>query len=393
MKRFQLILIIILLLANYFLLDFPGAKILLYGLGFVLLFSRLYTGFVQKAFYIKRYMDTNRIFAGSTEMNSLIVSNNHSLPIHALQVSDYADLEISQEQTHQFLFSLDGNQNELREYLLYGKKRGQFNVGPSTIKFSDLLGMNSFKIEKDTVKKVVIFPNIYNISNMPYKSTQPYGVIKNPMPIFEDPSIVIGLREYQYGDEMKNINWKVSARYDKLFVNTHQPSISSGALILLNLTEDDYQFRNRDYFVEQSIELAASLVRSLFVMRQEVGVTMNCRVDKMDSVLQSGVNKGEAHFTNILGNLALVEPNKKIPFKEVLDPAKLALSWGTSIYVLTPRLDELAIFRLIDLYQSGHSVIILNTGPEINRDLSLWNIGFASYFVEMDNNIIRLMRI
>lgn len=393
MKKFRLILLLILLLAAYFLLDFPGAKILLYSGILVVLFLRLYTRVISKSYQIRRYMDTNRIFSGSTELNSLVVTNSSGLPIHALLVSDYADLEVSQEQTHQFLFSLEAGQTELVDYTLYGKKRGQFQVGPSTVRFNDLLGVHSFRIESDTTKKVVIFPNIYNISNMPYKSTQPYGIIRNPMPIFEDPSIVIGLREYQYGDEIKNINWKVSARYDKLFVNTHQPSISSGAIILLNLTEDDYQFRNRDYFFEQSIELAASLVRSLFILRQEVGISMNCRMDKMDSILDSGLNKGEAHFTNILGNLAAVEPNKKIPFKDVLDPSRMALSWGTSLYVLTPRLDELSIYRLIDLYQTGHSIMVLNTGPEINRDLSLWNIGFSSYFVEMDTNLIRLMRI
>ncbi len=393
MKRLKLILIVLLLLANFFLLDFPGAKIVLYGLIAVILFNKYYTNHVEKSFAVKRFMDTNRVFAGSSEINSLVVSNHSSLPIHALHLMDYADLNISIEQTHNFLFSMDSNKQELLDYTIFGKKRGQFNVGPTTIKFSDIMGMFSFRTEIDTVKKVVVFPNILSIANMPYKSTQPYGIIKNPMPIFEDPSIVVGLREYQYGDEIKNINWKVSARYDRLFVNTHQPSISSGSLILLNLTEDDYQFRNRDYYIEQSIEVAASLVRSLFVLRQEVGVTVNCRIDKIDSILRSGVNKGEAHFTNILGNLALIEPNKKLPFKEVLDPSTLALSWGTSIYVLTPRLDELSLFRLIDMYQAGHKVIILNTGPEINKELSLWNVGFASYFTELESNIIRLMRI
>ena len=392
MKRFQLVLIILLLLFHFFLLDFPGAKIALYALIAVIIFNKIFIENIRKNLNIRRFMDTHRVFSGLSELTSLIISNDSPFPVHAIQITDYSDLNISVQQSHQFFFSLKSGENRLESYPIHGRKRGKYIVGPSTVRFNDLINLFSFAQESDTTKEIIVFPTLYNIANMPFKSMQPYGAIKNPMPIFEDPSLISGMREYQFGDEIKNINWKVSARFDKLYVNTHQPSISSASLIMLNLMEDEFQFRNRDYYIEQSISIAASLVKKLFLYKQEVGLISNCRMDKIDSTLFTGINKGEAHFTNILTELAVIEANKKIPFKNLLDPSELGLSWGTSLYILTPRLDEVSLFRLVDLYQGSHSITIINTGPEINRELSLWNIGFASYYAEIDGNIIRLIR-
>jgi uncharacterized protein (DUF58 family) len=393
MKKSRIFFLAILLLANFLLLDFPGAKIVLYGAIILLLIVFIYTRAMKKRLSLRRFMDTDKVFAGLTETTSLIVSNDLHLPINAIQITDYADLNISIEQAHRFLFSIDKSGNELISYNLFGRKRGKHKVGPTTVAFTDILGINSFKIEINTAKDITVFPNIYQINNMHYKSMQPYGAIKNKVPIFEDPTIMIGLKEYQFGDEIKKINWKVSAKYDKLFVNTYQPSISSSSVIILDLLEDNYNFRNRDFYMEQAIEVTASLVKKLFLMRQEVGIAVNCRLDNNDAKLKTNINKGEAHFTSLLGELAVIESSKRLLLKELIDPVVLNLSWGISIYVITTRLDEMTLYKLISFQQSGHSITIINIGPELNKELSLWNIGFQAFYAEIEGNIINLLRI
>lgn len=393
MRKGKIVFIGLLLAANFLLIDFPGAKIVVYGIFVLLIMLNLYTKKVKETFAVKRYMETNRVFSGLSETNSLIVSNNYFLPIHAIQLTDYTDLNVSSQTAHYFLFGFDGEDRELVDYPIFGRKRGKFKIGPTVIKFADPLGINSFEVELQTTKEIIVFPNILQVNNMSYKSMQPYGAIRNKTPIFEDPTLIIGLKEYQVGDEIKKINWKVSAKHGKLLVNTYQPAISSGSVIILDLADDDYNFRSRDYYMEQAIEVAASLVRELYVLRQEVGIASNCRIETIDSILKTEVTKGEAHFTSILTDLALIEPCQKMPLRNVLDPSLLSLSWGTSIYMITPNLDEISLYKLIDFYQKGHAVTIINIGPEIKKDLSLWNIGFQSFYAEINGNIVNLMRI
>lgn len=393
MKLSRVIFLAILLLVNYFLIDFPGAKIVLYGAIVLLIVNKIVFNQIQKSFVVKRYMETQKIFAGLSENTSVAVANNSSLPIHALIMIDRSDLNISIEPNHYFLFSIDNKGSELISYNLFGRKRGKHTVGPTTIKYTDILGLNSFNIEIDTKKDVIVFPNIYQVSNMHFRSMQPYGVIKNKVPIFDDPTIIIGLKEYQFGDEIKKINWKVSAKYDKLYVNTYQPSISAASLIILDLFDDNYNIRNKDYYIEQAIEVAASLVKELFILRQEVSFACNCRIDNIDSIIKSDNNKGEAHFTSILTDLSSIESNRKILLRDLLDPSILNISWGVSVYVIVTHLDDISTYKLIDLYQSGHNITLINVGPEIKKDLSMWNIGFQSFYAEIEGNIINLLRI
>ena len=222
---------------------------------------------------------------------------------------------------------------------------------------------------------------------------QPYGLIKNKMPIFDDPSMITGIRDYQLGDEIRRINWKATAKHDKFLVNVLQPTISSSSIIILNMLEDDYEFKNKDYYIERGIEVAASLVQELFILRQEIQFASNCKIDKEENILKTNLAKGEVHFTSILTHLSLMEPAKKLKLYDIIQPNILNLSWGISIYILTPKLDELSIYRLIDFKQNGHSVTIINLGPEIKRELSLWNIGFQCFYSEIQGNLIGLMRI
>lgn len=393
MKIPRLVLLMLLLLFCFIFSDFPGAKIVFVGVIVTIITAYVYKRLVMKSYSITRYMDTHKIFMGVQEDTSIMVTNNLFLPIHALLITDYADLNISIENAHYFLVSLTAGGSELFTYKLFGRKRGKYFIGPTSVTYSDIFGIYSFKIELDTRRDMVVFPNILMVNNMSYRSMQPYGAIRNRMPIFEDPSIIIGLREYQYGDEMKRINWKVSSKYDSLYVNTYQPSISSGSMIILDMLDTDYDFRNKDYYIERAIEVAASIVRELFLMRQEIGFASNCRIDREDAMLKTIIGKGEAHFTGILTHLAFMESNRTEALKNLLDPSVLNLAWGTSIYMITPRLDEISLYKLIDIHQSGHSITIINVGPEIQSHLSLWSIGFQSYYAEIEGNLINLMRI
>ena len=111
-------------------------------------------------------METQKIFAGLAENTSVAIANKTSLPIHALIMIDSSDLNISIEPKHYFLFSIDNNGSELISYDLFGRKRGKHTVGPTTVKYTDILGINSFNIEIDTKKDVIVFPNIYQVVNM-----------------------------------------------------------------------------------------------------------------------------------------------------------------------------------------------------------------------------------
>lgn len=389
---FQYIILAVIAIGCFIFVDFPGVKILVSAVAVLITSSAIYTKLVEMNLYINRETDSYKVFAGIPEPNSIIISNKHILPIHVLELMDNADLNVATSQRFSFLFSAPAKTDTRVEYPLIGKKRGKFIVGPTEVKYSDIFGMFSFDYELDTKREVVVFPNVFRFLSIGFRSLQPQGEIKNYVPIFEDPSIVTGLREYQQGDDTKKINWKLSAKHDKFLVDTNQYTISNGSLVLLNLFEGSYQFREKLLYVERAIDTTATLLRELNVMRQDIGLMSNCRVDNEDRIINVPLYKSSGHFITMMSELAVVDTSRTMTQKDIFDKIR-NLRWGICIFLITTSMDDTTIQRLIELQRGGHSITIINVGPEIRKDYSLWSIGFQSFFADQQSGIINLIRV
>jgi len=391
-KKLWIVLAVI-MVAVALVVDLPGIKIVVYASLLFLLVNWLYVRFMPRFILIERFLESSQVFTTLAEDNFLHVINTSFFPAGYMFIRDAIDIHLAPRQSYPFLISLRPHERQMLSYSFSGRRRGKFTVGPTRLFLSDFVGWYETEVEYPTQKAIIVYPTLFRLVGHKYRSMQPFGVIKNPMPIFEDPTLITGLKEYTVGDEIRRINWKVSAKHGKFYVNTYQPAISSASLLLLNLADEDYSFHNKDYYVERAIEVAASLLRELFLLRQEMAVVINGRIDNVDEVITTDTGKGDGHFTSILSQLAVVETSRGIPFREVLAQHLKGISWGVSLFVVSPRLSQECITHLIQLYHSGHSVTIVQVGPEVSRELSLWNIGFQSYFAEHEATLIQLTRL
>ncbi|URA09182.1 DUF58 domain-containing protein [Thermospira aquatica] len=391
-KRLWIFLGILILFVSLF-IELGGLKIFLYASLLFLGINRLYLFLVPKYVNIKRFLETTQVFSTLPEDNFLHITNTSLLPVGYIFIRDAIDIHLAPRQSYPFLLTLKPRERQMLSYSFSGRRRGKFIIGPTTILFSDFIGWDEIEIEHDTRKAIIVYPTLFRLSGHKYKSMQPFGIIKNPMPIFEDPTLITGLKEYNAGDDIRRINWKVSARQGKFYINTYQPAISSASLVILNLASEDYDFHNKDYYIERAIEVTASLLRELFLLRQEMALVINCRIDNVDQVLDIELGKGESHLTNMLSHLATIEAAKNAPFRDILSKHLQGISWGVSLFVISPRLSHEIIQQLINLQHMGHSITIIQVGPEISRELSLWNIGFQSYYAEHEATLIQLTRL
>jgi uncharacterized protein (DUF58 family) len=383
---------ILILLLNFIFLDFPAAKIIIYGFIFFTGFNFIYCKLVEKKITLQRKNPSFSFFSGITEHSLIEVKNPLFFPIHAIMIKDKSDLNISTRQMYAFLISLDKNKSKLVDYPICGRKRGKYFIGPTTANFTDISGIFSFEIEFSTETEVIIFPPIRNFSEFFYKSFQPQGNFKNPLPVYEDVSLMKGIKEYQVGDEIKRINWKISAKHDKILVNTYDYSLSLNSFVVLNLFEEDYNFREKDYYLEMAIEIAASLCNYLNLKKQYVGFITNARKDKIDSIIEFPLAGGASHFLKIIYELAVIQANRGVKLSDILQKVE-GLRWGTSIYLITPKLNEKDIDLLLEIYKMGHPVCIIIVGPKIDRNLNLGEVGFLYLYGEIKENTVKLIKI
>ncbi len=82
-------------------------------------------------------------------------------------------------------------------------RRGYFRVGPTRLRSGDLFGF--FDREEEAgrpVDGVVVYPHVYALGDLGFDSARPFGEQRGGARIYEDPSRVIGVRDYQPGDPM-----------------------------------------------------------------------------------------------------------------------------------------------------------------------------------------------
>lgn len=388
----RLILILIFLLPNFLFLNFPAAKIIVYGIFVYIFLNYVYYKLVEKSVIVERKNQDYHFFSGINEEALLEVWNRMPLPVHALLVSDKSDLSLSVRQVYSFLVSLEGGERKLLKYNICGRKRGKYIIGPTVVKFSDFSGIFSFEMDLSTEREVIVFPAIRSIGELPYKSLQPQGNFRNKVPIYEDVSMIKGLKEYQQGDELKRINWKISARHNKFLVNTYDYSVSMDSLIILNLYDEDYNFKEKDYYREMAIEVVASIINYLNLKKERFAFLTNARKDKEDLIIMIPAGNGGDHFVRIVSELAVIQASKNISLINAIQSLRIS-KWGTSLYLVTPIINEEIVTNLLTFYRTGHSIVLFTLGPKIVRGMDLKRAGFLNYHVEVKDGVVTFMDI
>ncbi len=353
---------------------FQGARYVLYSIVLIFTVGKIYTNQIKNKIEVKRVLSSNRLFWGDREQVIVEIYNHSFIPALFLLIEDFVDFHLSYKQRFSFLTFVPPKGVKRFSYEIRGSKRGEYFLGPSRVSSSDFLGFFTWKKELRNKTPVVVYPQILITTAQARSTMQPFGEIKNPMPMFEDVSRIAGVREYRRGDELRRINWKLTAKHRKMMVNYFTPSISSGTMVFLNLYDGDYEFRYREAFQEFAIESAATIIYDLFKYKQEVGLVVNgeiarkSEIDGMAEEIEKGIivieqGKGPRHFVRILEVLARVKGQKEVDFTKTFREETTKLPWGTAVVSITPALTDEVVNFLLLMRENGHDVFVFVPSP------------------------------
>jgi uncharacterized protein (DUF58 family) len=205
--------------------------------------------------------------------------------------------------------------------------------------------------------RVIVYPAIFPLT-LEHRRGLPAGNLAVLNRLYEDVRRFRSLREYTPGDELRRINWKVSARLGKLHTTEYNPSLYFPVLVLLNLCAPDYPLSGRYPLIERAIELAGSLVVYFAGLKQEVGLAAAARIPGEPGPVAVPIKAGTSHGVRILESLARAHP-----VDEEMDFAALALGGaassglilptGTRVLAVTPRLSGVRRASLQALTRRG----------------------------------------
>ncbi|MGD8397294.1 MAG: DUF58 domain-containing protein [Anaerolineae bacterium] len=381
---------LVILLAAAF---FTGADFffyLLYALSGIYALGRVWARRSVDAVAVERRHD-RRVFLGESFRVAVEVRNEGWLPVLWMRLSDTVPAQLTPATPFRRIISLGPKERLQLEYRLVGRRRGYYPMGPFVTQGGDLLGTMTHEASQGAGGAVVVYPKIVPLHDLGLPSQMPFGALSSHKRLFEDPSRIQGVRDYQPGDSPRHMDWKTSARLGALQVRRYEPAIALETAIFLNLSAEEYPQACIHQAPELGIVVAASAAVRLGEMRQAVGLVSNGRdplAAEPGFMPALPLRKGRHHLTNLLELLARIEIAREgespVPFRDLLIQKSLALPWGSTVLAITSRETEGLVDALLALRRRGLAVILVLTCPDA---------GFASIAARVGQIGVETVRI
>ena len=327
----------------------------------------------------------SRAFPGETISVELRVLNDGWLPVPWVEMYDSLPVDMASPPYYRRVLTMMPHQERRFDYRLSASKRGYYLIGPMTWRTGDLLGFAPQQTGRHQPETIIVYPRVVSLDSLGLPTRSPLASIAAPTPLFEDPTRVVGVRDYQIGDSPRRIHWTASAGADRLLVKRYQPAIARETLICLDLNQDAYSFQRLYAASELAIITAASLANHIIVHEGLAAGLTTQGVDPLEdriAAMSVPARRGRAHLMSILEILAraqtyrveaggdLPSGNAPLPLADFLRRAALRLSWGATIVLITGKETDAILGALLHLRQQGFAVALILVMPAPPDDAS-----------------------
>jgi uncharacterized protein (DUF58 family) len=348
---------------------------LLYTLAGIYVLGRLWARRSLAAVNLSRHHD-RRVFWGERFAVQVDVHNRGLLPVLWMRLAETIPAELASGRAFRWVLSLLPRERVRLTYNLAGRRRGYYTLGPLATEGGDLLGSASYQNRCCDDDFVIVYPKIVPLRSLDLPSQSPFGILPSRERLFEDPTRIRGVRDYQPGDSLRRMDWKTSARVGSLQVRRFEPAIALETAIFLNLDGADYIAAERLMSTELGVVIAASISVHLIEKRQAISLVTNGRdpLREPDPEASSPaplptlpLRKGREHLTDVLDLLARIQVTPEgdaVPFLDLLNRYSMGLPWGSTAVVVTSREVQGLLTTLLALRRRGLVVILVATCPD-----------------------------
>jgi len=339
----------------------------------------------------RRQLSTNRVFFGEEVRLEVEVGNRKPLPLPWIQIDDLIPSEVTllkgktnpaYETDGVFLtnlFSLSWYHRVKRCFPMRCLQRGYFAFGPTQISSGDLFGFFSRQIEIKQVDYLMVYPKIVPLEKLGIPSKQPLGDIRTRRNIFEDPVLTSGVRDYHFGDSLKRIHWKSTARLGKLQTKVFTPTTTTDMAIFLDVRTIKPTFwGSTPELLELGIIAAASVSNHALAAGYRVGLYVNQHKRFLDEPISVPISQQTDQLLHILEALAQTHIYETMPITRFIQRESRSIPWGSTLVVISAMPIETLFSTLVKMKRAGRSVVLIMVGgpePSISKDgLTVYHI-------------------
>lgn len=172
----------------------------------------------------------------------LCVVNKSFIPIGKAEATiEYYNVFNSQINSIELHFPIQPNNSQRITFQLSSKFCGTIVVRSACVNIYDPLRIFKFSLGKNISESIAILPEGHDIAgfvNQTNRLNEESSIYSEHRP-GDDSSEVFDLREYNQGDKLNRIHWKLSSKKDEFIVKEYSLPVDSPAVLFLNLKYDE----------------------------------------------------------------------------------------------------------------------------------------------------------
>lgn len=339
--------------------------------------SLLWTRFCLEAIRYRRRFGSLHLFHGEETTLSVEIVNAKPLPLAWLRAEDElpATLEVAATQlatTHQpgrkrlvNLMSLRWYERVTRRYQLRGVRRGAWRFGPVELTSGDIFGFGLRRQTLDDVETLLVYPKLVPLTALGLPALRPFGDLRTPRRLSEDPLRLTGAREYAAGDSFRHIHWKATAHRQALQTKVFEPSATLPLAIFLNINTSELRYEGIDIELQEyAITAAASIARWAAERSHPVGLFVNSIVQPEAERIRIRPANQPAQLLYILEALAKVINYGRWPIDAVVRAEAVHLPYGASVVVVTATTSRNLQQTLLELRRREFGITVVTLGDK-----------------------------
>lgn len=222
------------------------------------------------------------------------------------------DYGLKIEREYEYINLLLPKEVHIFEINFRGDFRGEYKIGLGEITIRDHFNIFQFKYKNVVQEDIVIYPKIVDMNQLNIRKS--IAEEKNTYSIDAiEQDVMVDIRNYQYGDPLKKIHWKLSAKNNNLMVKKYNTNMNVNCNVILDLSYLKNMDANARLAIEDKlIEVAISI--SFHALHNNMTVTLfSGEEDKHLFEI-----KDISDFERLYNDLAKIPFDSKINFESIV---------------------------------------------------------------------------
>lgn len=171
------------------------------------------------------------------------------------------------------------------------------------------------------------------------------------------------VREYQSGDDVKTIDWNVSARYGSLFVKKFIEERELTIILLVDISGSQ-RFGSKKSKIELVAELCGIIGFSALQNNDRIGIILFS--DRIEKFIPP--KKGKKHCLRIISEVLSQEARAGTDIYNVLDYLNRIIKKKAVVFLVSDFLDS-GYYKLLKITAKKHDLILVNIGDPLEYQI------------------------